>query len=222
MPRIASLQQRLESVLEPPLKLVPTKPRLNFSCSAPRLASTFDTNTNAVDLYQSREDTQSQTPPPHLSALISLPSDDNSRSLENIGRAIEYPQTPAQKVFGGTNDHTRATTETDMDATLDFRHDVTEPKPSVVARSFGPLQVDLPSKKKSGPKEKSAADDEHWAAAVKYTAMRESTWHQLAHWKGFVRWVCVPLSVTGGILTLVITLVQVWAHTVGGCLASLV
>ena len=215
MPQIASLQQRLDSVLKPPLRLVPTKPRLNFSCNAPRLASTFDIHTNAVDLYQSREDTQSQTPPPHSSTFTSLPLDDNSTSLENIGRAIENPQTPTQKAIGGTNDHTRATTETDIHATLDFRRDPTEPKPSVTTRSFGPLQMVSPS-------QKSATEDEHWAAGVEYTATRESGWQDLAHWKGFVLWVCVPLSVTGGTLTLEITLVQVWGHTIGSCLASLV
>lgn len=60
----------------------------------------------------------------------------------------------------------------------------------MITRSFVPLQVVSPSKK-------SAAEDEHWAAGVEYTVMRESAWHELAHWKGFVLWVCVPVSVAG-------------------------
>ena len=248
MPQITSLQHRLDNVLKPTLRLVPPKPRLNFSRSAPRLASTFDIHTNAIeslDLCQSWEDPRSQTPlpssvlpsvsmtshcpsstpisrpVPHLSAFTPLPPEDDTRSLETIPRATEHPQIPTPTALGDTSDHTRASAETNIHATshtrsvaLDSRQDVAGSEISVITRSSGSSQVDSARKN-------SSAEDEHWAAAVEYTATRESSWKGLAHWRGFIRWVCVPLTVTRGTLIPVIT-VQAGACAVGGCLAILV
>lgn len=66
-------------------------------------------------------------------------------------------------------------------------------KLSMVTRSSGPLQVGTPSKE-------SSAEEAHWAAAVEYTATHESNWKEISHWRGFIRWVCVCLSVTGSTL----------------------
>jgi len=50
MLQMANLQQRLENVLKPPLRPMPTKPRLNFSRSAPRLASTLEVEKRAREV----------------------------------------------------------------------------------------------------------------------------------------------------------------------------
>lgn len=245
-PQITSLQHRLENVLKPTLRLVPPKPRLNFSHSAPRLGSTFDIHTNAIDsldLCQPWEDPRSQTPllssvlpsvsmtshcpsstpisrpAPHLSAFTPFPPEDDTRSLETISRATEQPQIPTPTAFSDINDHTSALSETNIHATLhagsiaqDSPQDVTGSEISVI--SSGSPQVDSPRKK-------SSMEAEHWAAAVEYTAARESSWKGLAHWRGFIRWVCVPLTVPRATLIPVIT-VQAGTCAVSGCLAILV
>ena len=240
-PQITSLQQRLENVFKSPLRLVPTKPRLNFSRSAPRLASTFDIHSNTIeslDFSQSWEDTRAQTPPPASVPLTAsmtshypssspssrpvhqLPPDDNTRSLGNISRATEHPQIPTENAFGDINNHKRAVAETNTHSTLHAgsialeSRQVTGPELSVAIRPSGPLEVD-------SSQDQNSAEDAHWAAAVEFTAMRESSWTGLAHWKDFIAWVRVPMSVTGGTLNPVIT-VRVWKCADGGCLAILV
>jgi hypothetical protein len=156
----------------------------------------------------------------HLSAFTPLPPDDNTRSLGNISRATEHSQTSIRNDFGDINDHTRTTSETNIHATLHAgsialgSRQVTGSELSVTTRPSGLLELDSPG-------EGSSAEDEHWVAAVEFTATRESTWTELAHWRDFILWVRVPLSVIGGTLIPVI-IVQAWECAVAGCLASLV
>ena len=247
--QISGLQQRLESVLKPPLRIMPTKPRPNFSRNVSRFDSTFDSHTNALEslnLCETQKDMRSQTPPPfsvlpstsmtshypsssptsslpplHLPALTPLPPDNNPGSLGNVSTATERPQTSVQNIFDDINDHTTAAVETNShdvsqagDTIVDRIQDVAVSKPSVVNHSSGSLRVEAPNKD-------SFAEEEHWAAAVEYSAMHESNWAHLGHWKGFILWVRVRLFVTRSTLILIIT-VQTWRSAVTDCLANVV
>lgn len=214
---------------------MPTKPRLNFSCSAPRPTSTFDVHTNALgslNLCETLDDTRSQTPQPlsvlpstsmtshfpssspsglpalHLSLFNPLPPDDSTKSLPNISAVTRPPQIPAHNTVNEINIHPPVTVET-------YNHNVLHVGGFAMAtRPLGPPQIRAPSRE-------SSAEAEHWAAAVEYTATHKSNWKELAHWRGFIDWVCVYLFVTGSTLTPVF-IVRAWESAIASCLANLV
>jgi hypothetical protein len=218
MPQIAHLQQRLENILKPTLRLVPTKPRLKFSGSAPRLASTFDIHTEALEsfnLSKTREETGSQTLPsssvvpstsmtshcpssspssrPALHPISSapIPLDNNTRILSI---ATHSPHTPTQTTLGDTKYHAHGTTSTNNHEVLHAVGSTMDPGQGV-AVSEPPMVI-----RASGPPQRDASDNkgppeaEHWAAAVDFTARQESNWREVRHWRGFVLWVCICLQ----------------------------
>ena len=140
--------------------------------------------------------------------LPPLPLDDNTKRLRNVSTVTKHSEISTHSTLGDINNHAPVTAEASN------HEDLHAGGIAVTTHSSGPPQV-------GAPKNEPSAEERHWAAAVEYTAMRTSNWREIGHWKGFIRWVCICLSVPGSALIPVFT-VRAWGSTVASRLANLV